>query len=95
MTEGYRLHANKPNPFNPSTMIGFELPVASPIHVEIFDVAGRRIRTLASGDVYPAGVHALEWDGRNERGRTVASGVYLYRLTAEGFTDTRRMVFMK
>ncbi len=69
----------RPNPFNPSTEIGFGLPAAARVRLVVYDVLGRRIRTLAEGN-YPAGWHRVRWDGRDESGREVASGVYLYRL---------------
>jgi hypothetical protein len=89
------LHDNVPNPFNPSTTIAFDLPGASTVRLEIFDVLGRRVRTLIAGEGYPAGRHDVVWDGKNSRGESVATGVYLYRLSTEGFVDTKRMVLMK
>ncbi len=85
------LGAARPNPFNLGTAIAFTTPEDGPASVEIYDVAGRRIRTLAEGFV-PAGEHVLTWDGRDESGRAVASGVYLYRLKTRDAVVTRRMV---
>jgi hypothetical protein len=88
------LAENYPNPFNPATTIRFGL--ASPSHVElvIYNVLGGRVRTLDSRD-YPAGEHALSWDGRDDRGRAVASGVYFYRLVAGDFDQARKMLLMR
>lgn len=94
-TDDYALRANVPNPFNPTTTISFDLPVAGSVHLDIFDVKGRLVRTLAHGETYPAGSHELQWNGRNDSGRFVASGVYLYRFSSGTFVDTRRMVLMK
>jgi hypothetical protein len=69
-----------PNPFRGTTAIGFSLAQAGPVTVELFGVDGRRVRTLARGPWEP-GVWRLEWDGRDERGNTVAPGVYFVRLT--------------
>jgi hypothetical protein len=85
---------NVPNPFNPTTTIRFELATPADIRLEIYSVRGSRIRTLASG-VHPAGSHAIEWDGRNQRGAQVSSGVYFYRLVAGSFAETRKMVLLK
>lgn len=89
------LHYNVPNPFNPNTTIAFDLANAGTVRLEIFDVSGRRVRTLIAGESYPAGRHDVVWDGRNSRGESAASGVYLYRLSTENFVDTKRMVLMK
>lgn len=92
---GYlKLAQNVPNPFNPSTTISFELP--SPAHavLEIFDVHGRIVRTLAD-KTFPAGHHSVEWDGRNANGRAAGSGVYFYRLRAAGRSEAKKMVILK
>lgn len=88
------LHPNVPNPFNPSTTISYELPAATPVSLRIYDVAGRLVRTLAGG-VAPAGAHTRQWDGRDDRGAAVASGVYILRLEAGGTALTRKMVLLK
>lgn len=90
---GYALEVS-PNPFNPRTTVQYALPTGGVARIVIFDLAGRRIRTLVSGYV-DAGRHEAHWDGRDEQGRTVASGVYLYRLVAGGFAQTNRMVLLK
>lgn len=88
------LHQNRPNPFNPSTTISFSLDAAGPISVEVYDASGARVRSLASG-AYPAGGHAIAWDGRNDRGESVPSGVYFCRLRAGKRTLSRTMVLMR
>jgi hypothetical protein len=72
----YELEQNYPNPFNPVTTIRFGVPVAGRVLLHVYDIAGRRVRTLVDRDI-PAGYHAVEWDGRNDAGYGVASGVYL------------------
>lgn len=92
---GITLWPNEPNPFNPSTRIRFELAAMADIRLCVYDAAGRFIRTLATGS-QPAGVHEIVWDGRDAKGRNVASGVYLYRLTTMGGASTaRRMLLVK
>ena len=88
------LHPNTPNPFNPVTEIRFELPRDESVTLSIYDVRGRLVRTLVGG-ARPAGLHRTRWDGRDERGIPVASGVYLYRLQAGEKAIVRKMVLMK
>ncbi|MGD8395589.1 MAG: FlgD immunoglobulin-like domain containing protein [Candidatus Eiseniibacteriota bacterium] len=89
-----RLDQNRPNPFNPSTSIAFELAAAGPTRLEIFDIAGRQVRALVDGQL-PAGAHRVTWDGTDQGGRRVASGVYVYRLETAGTTVARRMIVLK
>lgn len=88
------LHQNFPNPFNPETVILYELPQTSQVEVVVFNLLGERIRTLVN-QRQTAGQHHLHWDGRNEFGMPVPSGVYLYRLRAGEFVQTRKMVLMQ
>ena len=88
------LFQNYPNPFNPETVILYELPQMSQVEVVIFNLLGERIRTLVN-QRQAAGQHRLHWDGRNEFGMPVPSGVYLYRLRAGEFVQTRKMVLMQ
>jgi hypothetical protein len=88
------LHQNVPNPFNPSTVIRYELASPARVELQIYDLAGRLVRTLQAGDE-TAGRHELSWQGRDEAGRPVATGVYLYRLRAGNEVETRRMVLTK
>jgi hypothetical protein len=88
------LAQNWPNPFNPSTTIRFELPAPQHVELSVFDVAGRRVATLADG-VLSAGSHDRTWHGRTDTGEAVASGVYLYRLVTGQRTATRVMTLLK
>jgi hypothetical protein len=90
----FALHGPQPNPFNPETTIRLDLPQAGLVRLEVFDVVGQRVRVLASGEL-PAGVHQVKWDGRNEQGVPVSSGMYLCRLQAGTLSYTRRMVLVK
>ncbi|MBM3317707.1 MAG: T9SS type A sorting domain-containing protein, partial [Candidatus Eisenbacteria bacterium] len=85
------LGANRPNPAQGGTGIVFGLPGAAEVRLAVYDVSGRAVRTLVSGSL-AAGEHAIVWDGRDEGGRAVSGGVYLYRLETQGRTITRKMV---
>ena len=88
------LHGNVPNPFNPVTTIKYDLPQPSRVRLEVFDVAGRLVRTLVTGQM-PAGRHEAVWDGRSDSGAGVASGSYFYRLDAGGQVLTHKMLLIK
>ncbi|MFP4681126.1 MAG: autotransporter-associated beta strand repeat-containing protein [Chitinispirillaceae bacterium] len=89
----YKLRHNYPNPFRTMTTIRFELPVKTRVRLDIYDLKGRLIRRVVRSDrVFKPGSHKVLWDGRDERGRAVASGHYFYRIVTPGFVKTRRMV---
>ncbi len=88
------LAGNFPNPFNPSTVISFGLPVAQPVSLNVYDVHGHRVRTLASGTL-EAGYHQVSWNGRDDRGLLMASGVYLYRLESREGVLRGKMLMIK
>jgi hypothetical protein len=89
-----RLGQNVPNPFNPATRIRFDLDRAGMVSLRIFDATGRLARTLVEG-VRLAGEHEFTWDGADDRGRDLPSGMYFYTLEAGGERITRRMVLLK
>ena len=89
-----QLAQNVPNPFNPSTRIDFSLPAECRVELAVFDVAGRRVKTLAAG-VLSAGPHQRGWDGRDEAGAKVASGLYIYRIRTPEGVLARRMVMTR
>ena len=80
-----------PNPFNASTTLRYTLSRPARVRMSVYDVLGRYVRTLMD-EACPAGSHALMWDGTDEGGRTVASGVYLYRMEAGDYSAVRKMV---
>lgn len=94
MGEIVLLEPNKPNPFNPSTTIKYALPQEVEVKLLIFDMLGRRVRTLVD-QRQPAGRYAITWDGRNEQGEAIASGVYIYQLRVGSFVQTRRMALVR
>ena len=87
---GFVLRQNAPNPFNTSTVISFSLPRRAAVNLAIFNLAGQKVATLMSGE-RDSGSHAVGWDGRGDDGRSLASGVYLYRLDSGG----GRMLYRK
>jgi len=90
----YALSQNYPNPFNLSTNIKFALPIAGQVDLEIFNILGQRIRTLIS-DNMPAGFYQAVWDGCDETGKPVASGVYFTRLRSGEYLGYRKMMLLK
>jgi hypothetical protein len=92
--DGLELHPNYPNPFATRTTIEYALPEQGQVRFEIYDILGRRIQTLIDEKQRP-GFHRVRWDGRNRLGRSVASGVYFGRLTAEGKHELQKMVIVR
>jgi hypothetical protein len=91
----YRLSSNYPNPFNPVTTIKYEVP--SPggfVRLTVYNVRGQVVRNLVSGAIAP-GVHKITWNGMNDYGKPVASGMYFFRMTASGYALTRKAVLLK
>ena len=90
---------NYPNPFNPETWIPYQLAESAEVTLTIYDINGQLIRRLAVGHqaagMYRSRSRAVYWDGRNQLGESVASGLYFYTLTADNFTETRRMLILK
>jgi len=92
---GFALHQNIPNPFNPLTTINYEVAAGgADVAIAVYDAAGRLVRMLVD-EHQPAGPHDVVWDGRNNAGTTVSSGVYFYRMTSGAFSESRRMVLLK
>lgn len=90
----FSLKHNYPNPFNPSTVIGYNLQSGGNIEITIKDLLGRHIRTLAAG-YQCAGLHEVTWTGTDDSGHRVASGVYLYTLRAAGYTETKKLLLIQ
>ena len=93
------LGVNYPNPFNPATWIRYELPELSNLELVIFSTLGQKVRTLVNVQNQPAGDYSVKWNGRNENGQGVASGVYFYELKAKApsrvFIQTRKMMLLR
>ncbi len=93
--ERFALHQNAPNPFNPTTVIRYDVPPGgAKVTIQIYDVAGRLVETLID-DPQSAGHRSVRWNGRNQHGHSVATGVYFYRMKAGQFVQTKKMVVLK
>jgi len=90
----FALHPNYPNPFNPATVIMFDVPVRTEVSLKVFNVRGQLVNTLISEEL-PPGTHHVRWNGTNNDGRPVASGVYFYRMDAEDYQKTQKMILLK
>jgi hypothetical protein len=89
-----RLHQNHPNPFNPSTIIRYELATSGHVTLRVYDVSGTLVKVLEDRDLQP-GRYETGWNGENDHGESVSSGVYFYRLKADGKTLTKKMILLK
>jgi len=92
--KAYRLAQNCPNPFNPETVIRYDLPEAGSVRLTVYALTGQVVRRLVDGD-RSAGRYSVVWDGRDEDGRDVASGVYLYRMVAGEYRGARKLVLVR
>ena len=90
----FELSQNYPNPFNPTTEIRFSLPKESAVKIVVFDMIGRLVTTLVDQRL-ASGSHRVSWNGRDQNGGAVSSGVYFYHMQTEGFTATKKMVLIK
>ena len=90
----FKLEQNVPNPFNPTTTIAYEIPTAGPVRLVIYNLLGQQVKTLVDETV-DAGAYTAAWNGRDALGNAVASGVYLYRMEGDGFSQVKRMLFLK
>ena len=95
----FALSQNYPNPFNPTTQIKYDLPEQSTVSLKIYNILGQEVMTLANGEQAP-GFYSVTWEGRNNFGSQVSSGVYFYRFEAKGtsgqtFSTLKKMLFLK
>jgi hypothetical protein len=91
----FALHANIPNPFNPQTTIQYDIPAGGAgVNIAIYDVGGRLVRALVDEHRAP-GTWSVQWNGEDDRGNRVSSGVYFYRMRAGSFVETKKMVLLK
>ena len=91
----YALHENFPNPFNPETQIRFSVGGQENVKLIIYDVMGRQVRTLVNGESFRPGFHVVNWDGLDNAGHKVASGMYIYRIKAGDFIADKKMLLVK
>lgn len=90
----FALHQNSPNPFNPTTRISFDLPKAGDVKIAVFNVLGQRVTDLVDG-YRDAGSYDVIWDGKDNSGATVASGMYFYKISTADFSETKKMLLLK
>jgi len=90
----FALLPNVPNPFNPTTEIAFDLPNECRVELSIYNALGSSVRTLVD-ETLPGGHHTVVWDGRDNAGKPMPTGIYFYRLTSDEFTSTRKMLLLK
>jgi hypothetical protein len=94
LSERYQLQQNYPNPFNPNTVIEYSLGTRVFVTIEIFDLLGRKVTTLVQEE-QEQGDYSIQWDGKDSNGKSVTTGVYLYRLRAGNFVEVKKMVLLK
>ena len=90
----YALRNNYPNPFNPATTIAYDLPASGRVRIDIHNILGQHVATLVDQTMAP-GSYEIVWDGKSDEGRSVSSGIYLYIMRADNFTQTRKMTLLK
>jgi len=90
----HQLFQNYPNPFNPETQIKYDLPVSGHVELTIYNILGQKVKVLVD-EIQDAGHKSVMWDGKDDEGREVASGIYFYKITAESFKKTKKMVLLK
>ncbi|MCP4704460.1 MAG: DUF11 domain-containing protein, partial [candidate division Zixibacteria bacterium] len=90
----YQLSQNYPNPFNPSTVINFSLPRSSDVEIDVLNILGQKINSIVNGK-YPAGNYSVTWDGIDKDGNAVASGIYFYKIKAEGYSESKKMILLR
>ncbi|MEW5797406.1 MAG: FG-GAP-like repeat-containing protein [Bacteroidota bacterium] len=93
--DDYQLNQNYPNPFNPATTINFVLPLNKKVTAKIYDMLGKEVRTLINNQDYVKGPHNVVWNGRDNNGRQVASGTYIFRMTAGNVEKSMKMMMLK
>ncbi|NIM97071.1 MAG: T9SS type A sorting domain-containing protein [candidate division Zixibacteria bacterium] len=90
----YELYQNYPNPFNPQTQLRYDLPASGQVELSVYNVLGQRVRVLVD-EMQEAGRKSVIWDGKDGSGHEVASGIYFYKIKAENYQKTMKMVLLK
>ena len=88
------LHQNYPNPFNPTTEIQFDVPEATIVNISIFNLMGQKVKTLTNKQILP-GYHVIMWNGTNDMGVPVSTGMYFYTLQTSTHNAMRKMLYLK
>ena len=95
LPQKFNLSQNYPNPFNPATTIGFDIVRLSKVSLEIYNILGQRITTLINHRIYDTGSHEIIWDGTNDSGMAVSSGLYFYLIRTENFAKSKKMILIR
>jgi len=90
----FAMEQNYPNPFNPVTTIRYQLPKSANVHLAVYNMLGQKVKTLVNEN-QPAKYYSIQWNGLNETGSKVASGIYLYRIEAGDYIKTNKMLLLK
>jgi hypothetical protein len=88
------LQGNYPNPFNPVTFVNFSLAKEAAVSVDVYNIKGQKVKTLVN-DIMSAGIHKIEWNGKDDSGKNVASGIYFSKMRSGRYTSTKKMILMK
>ena len=94
LPSSFKLHQNYPNPFNPTTTIKYDIPKLSEVRIVVHDLMGRQVATLLN-DTKPAGYHKVIWDGTNQFGDDVSSGMYTFSIHSKEYNFSKKMIFIK
>ena len=92
--EVFALRQNYPNPFNPVTTIAYDIPEIANVRIDMYNILGQKVRTLVNGTHQP-GMYHVRWNGTNDFGNLVSSGMYFYRISSEEFISVKKLVLMK
>jgi flagellar hook assembly protein FlgD len=90
----FALKQNYPNPFNPQTIIEYVLPKGCELEIAIYNILGRKVRTLVK-EFQKSGQHRVDWDGKDEEGKEVSSGIYFYQIKTPEFSQAKKMVLLR
>jgi hypothetical protein len=93
--QNYKLHANYPNPFNPTTIIEFDMPESANLTLKIYDITGKLIRSFADGEAWQGGSYSIVWNGDDNSGKPVSSGTYLCKMVTEKYKEVKQLVLLK
>ena len=94
LPEVFALRQNYPNPFNPVTTIAYDIPEIANVRIDMYNILGQKVRTLVNGTHQP-GMYHVRWNGTNDFGNPVSSGMYFYRISSEEFISVKKLVLMK
>lgn len=92
--EVFALHQNYPNPFNPETKISFSIPKDSKVELSIYNIKGQKVKTLAESD-FEKGIHQVIWDGKDNAGKSVSTGIYFYKMETDSFSAVKKAILLK